>query len=275
MITGGKYVAKIPGDIVWERAINSKYSNLEVRDFQNTKLNLKYGFFRYLFSKSILRAETVVVPSPLLFELCLLWGVPENKIHLIFNSIDVEYFIPNGFSNREYDCIVVNRLVAWKNVPEIIRACHSLNLTLLIVGDGPEMHTLRALADDLNSKVLFMGNSAHDELLRYLQSAKFYILNSTADATAYSLLEARSCGLIAIANMETGASEVIDHGKDGFLTKTTDQSELESVLTALLQREPSELEEMSLRARKSTVQKFNKNDNFSQILELTVNSNAR
>ena len=274
ILSRGSYVAKIPGDIVWERAVNSKVTNLEVRDFQSSNLSIKYKIFRYLFTKSILRAKTVIVPSPLLHELCLVWGVPQEKLKLIFNSVDVDFFMPSEFAKRNYDCIVVNRLVAWKHVDEVILACHALNLSLLVVGDGPEMSQLRRLAEELGSKVSFTGNLSKMQLLECLQSAKIYILNSTADATAYSLLEARSCGLVSVANILTGASEVINHGVDGILTKATSHSELENALAGLLGRNTSQLEAMGQRARSSTVQSFNQEINFSQILDTVVNLDA-
>jgi glycosyltransferase involved in cell wall biosynthesis len=275
ILTRKKYVAKIPGDIVWERALNSKYTDLEVWEFQKIKLNFKYRLMRSLFSKSIRRAKKVVVPSPTLLTLCVSWGVPLEKIELIFNSVDVDFFLPSNSSDLKYDCIVVNRLVALKNVPEVIHACHSLNLSLLVVGEGPEMNALRQLTNDLGSDVSFAGNASPAELVHYLQSARFYILNSTADATAYSLLEARSCGLIAIANTKTGASEVINHQRDGILTQTTGQNELESALGSLLRKEVGELAVMSSMARASTVQRFNKAINFSQILELLVKQDGK
>lgn len=271
LLTRKPYTVKVPGDIVWERAINSGVTQLEVRDFQSSTLNLKYRFFRLLFTRSILRANMVLVPSPLLYELCLTWGAAQDKIRMIYNSVDVDFYSPSSLAEKIYDCIVVNRLVAWKNVEEIILACDVLNLSLLIVGDGPEMSNLVKVANKSRNRVAFTGNVSKNDLLGYLQSAKIYILNSTADATAYSLLEARSCGLIAVANIKTGASEVIEHQVDGYLTESTSQSELESVISSLLSRSTSELQKMSQAARLATVQSFNKNKNFSKILELVVN----
>jgi GalNAc-alpha-(1->4)-GalNAc-alpha-(1->3)-diNAcBac-PP-undecaprenol alpha-1,4-N-acetyl-D-galactosaminyltransferase len=150
-------------------------------------------------------------------------------------------------------------------------ACDNLNLSLLIVGDGPEMQNLSSLAKTLGAKIDFVGNASQSELIEHLQDSKFYILNSTADATAYSLLEARSCGLIAIANIETGASQIIEHEKDGYLTKSTNHQEVEKSLRWLLSRESKDLKAMREASRNSTVSHFNRNVNFEKILELMVN----
>ncbi len=69
------YIAKVPGDIVWERARNSKATDLDIEDYQSQRLSLKYRLFRILYSKSLKRARVVVVPSMGLYNLCLKWGV--------------------------------------------------------------------------------------------------------------------------------------------------------------------------------------------------------
>jgi glycosyltransferase involved in cell wall biosynthesis len=266
----GKYTAKVPGDIVWERAINSGKTNSDVKSFQSHKLNTKYKLFRFLFSRSLLRAKNVVVPSPLLFELCLNWGVSPSRLHLVYNSVDTDYFKPGINSILKFDCIAVNRLVELKNVDQIIIACNNLNLSLLIVGDGPEMGNLTSLSRELNAKTFFAGNASQAEIRNYLQSSSIYILNSTVDATAYSLLEARSCGLITIANIETGASEVITDLKDGYLTKSTTHQEVEAALKWVISRAPREISEIREASRVSTLRLFNRDLNFTKILELTI-----
>lgn len=264
------YVAKVPGDIVWERAVNSRVTVSDLTDFQRERLPWKYRLFRILFSKSLIRAKAVIVPSRILYELCLSWGVPKENIHLIFNSIDVELFQPASEQIYKYDCIVVNRLVKLKNVDQVILACHAKNLSLLVVGDGPEMESLTSLSNKLNAVVTFAGNATREKLLEYLHSAKIFILNSTVDATSYSLLEARSCGLIAIANIETGASEVIQHKVDGFLTDSTSHLEVEYALEWVLSRSPNEILEIRQNSRKSTMEHFNTSINFAKILEIML-----
>lgn len=266
----GKYVAKVPGDIVWERATNSGITKSDVLSFQNEKVNLKYKFFRFLFTRSLVRAKAVIVPSPVLHQLCLSWGVPESKIHKIFNSVDVNYFHPATNSVIKYDCVVVNRLVKLKNVDQVIRACQARNLSLLVVGDGPEMGNLVSLSTDLQAKTFFAGNVPQSELVNYLQSSNIYILNSTVDATAYSLLESRSCGLICIANIETGASEVIKHKIDGYLTETTNSVDIELAFDWISSRSSHELAVMREMSRQSTLDNFNKDKNFARILEIVV-----
>jgi glycosyltransferase involved in cell wall biosynthesis len=88
------------------------------------------------------------------------------------------------------------------------------------------------------------------------------------------LLEARSCGLIALANIKTGASEVINDQIDGILTGATTQSEIQTVLSGLIEKNMSELQAMSKAARTSTMDSFNKEVNFGLILDLVAPPDA-
>ena len=217
-----EYFCKVPGDIVWERARNRNLTNKSIDDFQDSKLSFKYRIFRTLFSKSLKRAKGVIVPSQHLFNLCILWGVKESNLHLIYNSVDTERFQPQKETEVLFDVLVVNRLVPWKHVDEVIIACAQLNLHLAIVGDGPERNSLEMLARTKGGKVTFFGEVNQANLPKLFQSASCYVLNSSFEATSYSLLEARSSGLFCIANGSTGSDEIIHHGIDGLLCNKSD-----------------------------------------------------
>ncbi len=92
-----------------------------------------------------------------------------------------------------------------------------LGLSLAIIGDGPERPYLEKVALDSRAKVTFLGELSQDELPSWIRSADCFVLNSSFEATSYSLLEARASGLFCIANGSTGSDEVINHKIDGLL----------------------------------------------------------
>jgi glycosyltransferase involved in cell wall biosynthesis len=217
LITSRKYVSKVPGDIVWERARNSGYTKKSLEDFQQEPLKFKYRIFRFLFSRSLRRSQNVIVPTKQLQELCFKWGVSKDKVVVIPNSVDTEFFVSGSNIKNEFDVIVVNRLVAWKHVDCVISACAQLGLSLAIVGDGPEKKRLEVLALEKSAKAIFFGDQTQLQVLELLQKSSCFVLNSSFEATAYSLLEARSVGLFTIATRKTGSSEVVSHYNDGLL----------------------------------------------------------
>lgn len=264
LITRKPYICKVPGDIVWERARNNKLTNLDVNQFQKSKLGIRYSIFRFLFSQSLKRSTKVIVPSSHLESLCLGWGVKPEKIHVIYNSVDTDRFIPVP-EKSTFDVIVLNRLVAWKHVDEVIDVCHRLNLSLLVVGEGPERSNLEAAASKF-SNITFVGEKSQEEIPIIINQARCYVLNSSFEATSYSLLEARSAGLFCIANAGTGSEEVIKHMVDGVLCGSNGVSLSDAL--KLFKKDPNFVQKASDLGRKDALLRFSLKENYLKIYKL-------
>lgn len=270
LLGGRKYFTKIPGDIVWERARNSGRTTLDINTFQSSKLSLKYQLFRKAFSYSLKRSKRVIVPSTQLRELALSWGVAATKLHLIFNSISTYRFEFKPAANKKYDVISVCRLVPWKGLAEVIRVCSQLNLSLAVAGSGPELGNLKKLATSLETTVDFLGEISQAKLPEFYASSRFFVLNSNFEATSYSLLEARSCGVFSIANANTGSGEVISHLKDGILCGEETGVTIFDALKYAIEN-PNFCNSAINLAREVTVSDFEMNINFKKILKLVTN----
>lgn len=266
-----KYVTKIPGDIVWERACSSGYTSADVFTFQRIKLNYKYRLLRYLFSRSLKGSEAVIVPAPYLRDLCLSWGIEESKIVEIGNAVDTELYQPNSNVEKIYDVVTVSRLVPVKQIDELIVACAKLNLSLAIVGDGPLFTDLRTLAIKLKSNVSFLGQKNQEQLPLIYQQSRVFVLNSQIEATSYALLEARSCGLTSIANCGTGSEQVVHHLVDGILCGLSTGFTLESALKYVLGNEFDSTKAGAL-ARSSTITEFDRKSVFGRIYKILEDS---
>jgi glycosyltransferase involved in cell wall biosynthesis len=213
------YVVKVPGDIVWERARNNRITNLDIASFQSFKLPIKYKIYRFFYTQSLVRASQVIVPSKGLRDLCIKWGVQEEKITLIYNSVNIDKYLALTHAKTDFDVLTVCRLVPWKGVDEVIKYCSSRGLRLAIAGDGPERTSLEALATTLQSKVSFLGNIPEEEMLKVMSESKVFVLNSSYEGLPHALIEARAAGLISVARDGTGSAEVIHDDVDGFLVR--------------------------------------------------------
>ena len=263
-----KYVAKVPGDIVWERAQNNGRTTLDINEFQKVSLGFSFWIFRLLFTYSLKRAEKVIVPSNELRDLCVGWGIPVRKLIVIFNSVSPDLFHNVKEQKKKFDVISVGRLVPWKGNVELIEACASLNLSLAIAGSGPELPLLEALARKNNANVTFLGDVQTANLCEMYNSAKIYVLNSSYEGTSHSLLEARVCGLITIARADVGSNnDVIDHMIDGFLIGPRTGLDLIGALESV-----SELglktDSVTKLATKNTISSFGTDIIFRKILEV-------
>jgi glycosyltransferase involved in cell wall biosynthesis len=212
-----KYIAKIPGDIVWERAKNKGLTSDSIEVFQGRKINWRFSVLRKMFSYSLKKAECVIAPSDHLKGLAVNWGVASDKIRIVSNSISLTQFCPAPLKDKSYDFVTVSRLVPWKGIDKVIETSALLNQSLLIVGDGPDRERLERLSRQVGATTTFVGDIAQVNLPKLLVRASAFVLNSSFEATSYALLEAMACGLLVIANEKTGSEEILVHMKNGLL----------------------------------------------------------
>ena len=268
-ITGRKYIAKIPGDPVWELSRNRKWTLLSREDFQFEKLNFVQLFLRFFFNSSFINAKYLITPANELAVFAKNWGVPEKKIKLIFNCVD-----PNKFKNLErrqkkYDLITVSRLVEGKGIKELIECAAYLNLKLVIVGDGPLFNELNNFSINLGAQIDFVGNLSNDNVVELLNDSQIFVLNSDSEATSYALIEAKMCELPVLAKRNDGSLTIVRHYIDGLIySSELNDTLLESI--KILVTNSKLISDLGNAGRQDALTRFNQELNFNQILELLV-----
>jgi len=264
-----EYTIKIPGDIVWERARNSNVTDLNIYEFQRSKLKLKYRIFRKLFSLSIIRAKGVVVPSDVLRKLVQGWIGNIRTIDLIYNSIDPLSFSSKSPAAKKFDLVTACRLVPWKGVDELIQCCFDLNLTLGIAGSGPEEDRLKQLASKLGASVTFFGQVPKEDIPEFYRSGRIFVLNSSYEGLPHALLEAKAIGLLCIGRLGTGSDEVIKHLEDGMLVSEEPGHSLKETLVKVISS-PELVNHLRSNARDDVSNRFSRDLNFQKIYRSLV-----
>ena len=223
-------VAKVVGDPIWERSKNSKKTNLNFENFQKTSLKLTYYLQRKLLVWSLNRYNIIICPGKGLKESVTNWGV-KREVTYIPNGIEIPRTSQN--MKKNYDFITVSRLVPWKNVDLLINFIGGSNYKLLVVGDGPELQSLKKLAVAKNAKVVFLGHVSTDKVLNYMQQSRYFIQLSAYEGMSFSLLQALSIGMIVIASDCEGNSNVITNNINGFLLPLGELNSLGDILNKL------------------------------------------
>ena len=264
------YVVKVPGDIVWERARNNNVTKLDIAEFQLKKLNFKYSVFRKLFSNSLKKARIVIVPSRGLYNLCVQWGVPREKLRLIYNSVELSESsgVPTG--EYEYDLVTVCRLAPWKGVDELIKYSAKRNLRLVVAGDGPDRAKLEDLAKALDANVTFLGDISSQSVNQLLSESRVFVLNSYYEGLPHALIEARVAGLVSVGRASTGSEEVINDDIDGYLIRQ-DRPLDETLDLAIASTTKSK--DFIQRAKDDASSRFNMVTNFNEISKIIQGSN--
>ncbi|MBC7004741.1 glycosyltransferase family 4 protein [Photobacterium sp. BZF1] len=116
--------------------------------------------------------------------------------------------------------ISVGHLIERKGHHHVIKALKELrNITLLIAGDGPEIHRLKRLSETENvqSQIIFLGSLNQLELAKYYGACDVLVLASSREGWANVLLEAMACGTPVVATNIWGTPEVVQNEKAGVL----------------------------------------------------------
>lgn len=139
---------------------------------------------------------------------------------LVENGVDLSTFrllktAPLANKNG-FRLVFLGRLVAWKAVDVTLAAlaegrARGLDLTLDILGDGPERERLERLTRDLELEecVRYLGFRPQPECVEILQASDALILNSVFECGGAVVLEAMSLGLPVIASDWGGPADYV------------------------------------------------------------------
>ena len=266
-ITGRKYIAKIPGDPVWELSRNRKWTLLSRKDFQSKKLNFAQLVLRIGFNTSFINAKYLIAPADELAGFAENWGVSEKKIKLIFNCVDPYKFKNLENMHKKYDLITVSRLVEGKGIRELIECAAHLKLKLAIVGDGPLFNELYNFSVTQGSQVDFVGNLSNDNVVDVLNDSLIFVLNSDSEATSYAIIEAKMCEMPVLAKRNDGALTIVRHNVDGLIYSSELNDTLLEAIKSLTTN-PKLIRDFGNAGRLDALNRFNQEINFNQILEL-------
>ncbi|MEK7530586.1 MAG: glycosyltransferase family 4 protein [Patescibacteria group bacterium] len=272
LITRKRFVLRVPGDHAWEQGVQ-RFHVLELLDnfpIWNWRWNPMLMIMRMLQLRVARAAACVVVPSAYLARIVATWGVPPERIHVVYNGVTVEDVgtreVIRGMLHFEGRLLIsVGRLVPWKGFDTVIRVFASLkkkhpDLTLFIVGSGPEEERLMALArtKKVESSVIFAGSVDRDALLRYLKAADIFVLNTSYEGLSHLVLETMSVGTPVVTTDVGGNGEVITDGIDGYLIKPNSMPQLEKRIEELLSNKS--VYDRIRRAALTRVKRFNDDD---------------
>lgn len=148
--------------------------------------------------------------------------IPREKVYFWRNGVELP---PESKKMDEKTHVIsLARLEKWKHVERIIMAFSEVvkddpNLTLDIVGGGPECKFLRYLANDvcLQDTITFHGEVTRTRALELLSQADIFVSANDYSNISNSLLEAMSAGKGIVA-LDTGMTQELLLDK-GYLAK--------------------------------------------------------
>ena len=171
-------------------------------------------------------------------ELFKTFFVPEKKLSVIRNGIDIDFFKKeisqterfkkiHGIEKNDFVLGTVANFRKIKNYPFLMNAFRLLfhgskNLKLICVGGGCYLADIKRIALEyhLEKAIIFTGYSRN--VVEYLSLMDVFVLCSLKEGFPNVLLQAMAMNLPVVSANVGGCSEIIDHMKNGILYPSND-----------------------------------------------------
>lgn len=219
---------------------------------------LRDRLMRFVFA----RADHVIAVSHFVAERVRRLGLATH-VDIVCPGVDVRPGVRDPAGTPTV--VFVGRLIARKGVDRLIAAIRLLgrrDVTLQIIGDGPQRFALEALAAEcgLGDQVLFAGQVSDRERDDALARAWCFAMpsrNEGGDVEGFGIayLEAAIAGLPSIGGKGNGADDAIVHGETGLLVDGTDERAIADAIATLID-DPQRAAAMGRAARERAERSF-------------------
>jgi len=186
-------------------------------------------------------AHRMVANSRAAAEQLIAQGVPEARIDVILNGIDLSMFPLRPNVGRPRTITMVACLREGKRIDVLIAAAPRIlarypDVQFQIVGDGPcrERLAAQATAAGVHPRIQFMGH--RDDVPAILSASDVFVLPSESEASPNVILEAMAAGLPVVASRVGGIPELVADGVTGDLVPPGDSDALAAALLNLLEQ---------------------------------------
>ena len=179
--------------------------------------------------------------------LCEQFPRRSDRVHRIYNGLDLTEFGRADFSSTPPLMIAVGRLIPKKGFSDLIRACALLaergkSFRCEIIGEGPLGEELRRQIDDmhLQNNVELTGAKPQTQLRGRLAAANVFVLPSMMDPDGGMdnlptvIMEAMATGLPVVSTNIGGIPEMIVDNETGFLVQPGDTAAMADAIETVI-----------------------------------------
>lgn len=235
-------------------------------------------------------ADIIVVNSKPVKRAAIDRGLPENKMRLVRNGVELDLFCPDEVSGEKVrsewtipkDTVLIGRVGRISPVKGYetfieaasIIAAQSEMYRFVIVGVGEDNYHRKiqnlAIEAGVNDKIIWAG--VRDDMLGVYNAMDFMISSSVEESSPHVVIEAMSCGTLCVAT-NAGDSELLLN-ETGRLVEINKPEQMAEAILELSQCTKKELKEFSAKARKSIVERYSVEKLIFSIEELIVEDTA-
>jgi glycosyltransferase involved in cell wall biosynthesis len=250
-------------------------SSVSKKDFLHKKL---YSAVKYVIAISNEIRQNVIETCP----------VPEEKVKLIFNGVDLEKFNPAKVNplkirkdfNIEDNIILIGmagRFTYGKGHETFLTAARELlkkysGIKFLIAGEASRgedayLNKIKSLADEngISDKIIYTG--FRDDIPEVLSALDIFVFPSHSEAFGNALIEAMAMGRASVSSNSAGVLDIVVDGKTGYLFQNRNGGDLAEKISMLIES-PRQREAFGNEARKHTAENFDLNTVTDKLVNL-------
>jgi UDP-glucose:(heptosyl)LPS alpha-1,3-glucosyltransferase len=206
------------------------------------------------------------------------FSVADDKLHVIYNGVDIETYHPGLRKYRAEICqrhdipetatlfLFVGSGFERKGVATLLTAMSHLPTDAYLMVVGRDKHQRRyenlAKALDLSKRVRFLGSQ--QDVKPFYGAADAFVLPTLYDPFPNVTLEAFASGLPVITSYKSGTAELIIDGRNGFVCDALDHSGLAAHMHRMMK---ADREQMAQAAR-ATVKSMSLDTMSRQLMQL-------
>lgn len=210
-------VLKVVGDYAWE-SDQGRGGKESLDDFVKWPHNGVIGIIEHIERWVAKQARNVIVPSRYLKGIVEAWGVPSEKVRVIYNTVPKLPTVQDrnglraalGIADKKVILTVV-RAVPWKGVDFLITVLRNVpeDTVLFVAGEGPMLEEWKRLSHEslLASRVKFLGRVDRQTLAGWYAAADAFVLATGYEGFPHVVVEAVSVGLPCLVSDRGGNPE--------------------------------------------------------------------
>jgi alpha-maltose-1-phosphate synthase len=180
-------------------------------------------------------------------------GINPELINVIPYGAPTDIFQPQDKSDQCFRVLFVGKISPLKGVHYLLAAWREIqsqksfeNAQLVFIGQ--DRFPQGWLKENYVNAYIHIPSTSHFHLNQYYSQASVLVLPSLVDGFGLVVLEAMACGIPVIITVNTGASDVITDGVEGFIIPIRDIDAIKSKLEWCYSN-PAKLAKMGIAAR--------------------------
>ena len=174
--------------------------------------------------------DVFICPSSFMSQKMAQGGFDTSKLKVLCNFMDVDKCRRADYQKEDYYCFV-GRLSHEKGARTLVEAANQLPFPVKIIGGGPLMEELKALAHD---NVEFVGFKQWDDIKELVGRARFTVIPSEwYENNPMSVIEAECLGTPVLGARIGGIPELIDEGVNGMTFESRNMVDLREKISQM------------------------------------------